>query len=82
MKPRRNRKQFLTSLAIPAAPRNSFQLATVSITVGAINASVEELAAPTNEMNKSSLGIAAANPTEIKMRLKVVNKSLQNPQKV
>ena len=30
---------------------------------GAISARVEELTAPTNEMNRSNLGIAAANET-------------------
>ena len=39
------------------------QKVTVSMMGGAIKARVEELTAPTNEMKRSSLGIAAAKAT-------------------
>ena len=44
-------------------PLSSSQKAMVWMTVGAIRARVEELAAPTSEMNRSSFGMAAAKPT-------------------
>ena len=41
---------------------------TVSIIGGAIKARVDELTAPTNDMNRSNLGMAAAKETERKKR--------------
>ena len=40
------------------------QKVTVSMMVGAIKAKVEELTDPTNEINRSSLGTAAAKATK------------------
>ena len=54
-------KKFRASRNFPI----SCQLVTESIIGGAINARVEELTAPTSEINKSNLGMAAARPTEI-----------------
>ena len=41
------------------------QNVTVSMMGGAIKARVDELTAPTSEMNRSNLGMAAAKETEI-----------------
>ena len=59
--PRVNRKIFLHNLHLNFPIWG--QKVTVSIMGGAISARVEELTAPTNEMNRSNLGIAAANET-------------------
>ena len=59
-KPMEKRKTFLKILKGPI----SCQLVTVSIIGGAISAKVDELIAPTREMKRSNLGIAAAKATE------------------
>ncbi len=52
----------------------SGQKRTVSMKEGASRARVEELAAPTREMNRSSLGMAAARPTGTEETAKSVKK--------
>lgn len=63
-KPTRNRKILRESLSLPISGQN----VTVSRMGGAIKARVEELTAPTKDMNRSSFGMAAARPTAHKTR--------------
>ena len=60
-KPIMNKKMFLANRSFPI----SSQFVIESMIGGAINANVDELTAPTNEINKSNLGMAAARATEI-----------------
>ena len=59
-KPIKKRIEFLNIRPFPIV----CQLVAVSMIGGAIKANVDELTAPTREMNRSNLGIAAANETE------------------
>ena len=63
-KPTMKRKPLRKTVSTFLVPFMSSQKVMVWMTVGAIRASVDELAAPTNEMKRSSLGMAAAKPTE------------------
>ena len=68
-KPITNRNKFLNSLHLYLP--QSGQNVTVSMMGGAIKANVEELTAPTNEINRSIFGMAAASAT-VNRRKKVV----------
>lgn len=68
-KPMVKRIPFLPQTSAALLPLSSSQKAMVWMTVGAIRARVEELAAPTSEMNRSSFGMAAAKPTQLRLRI-------------
>lgn len=63
--PSRSKNMFLAILNLPDSPLKSSQKTIVCMMEGAINAKVEELTAPINDINKSIFGIAAASPTKI-----------------
>ena len=70
MNPTEKRPTFCQSLHLYLPM--SGQKTMVSMTGGAIRAKVEELAAPTNDMNRSNLGIIAANITAMKRSASII----------